>query len=109
EITIASPDGGPVSPDALSDPRDDSRWSADDLISMGALNTPELVAQLENTPAINDLDLDAYDALVICGGQGPMFQFREHVGLQAAIARFYAARKITGGLINVTCARIAVN
>ena len=108
DVTIASPDGGPVTPDALSDPRDDSRWSADDLISMGALNTPELVAQLEATPALDDLDLDAFDALVVCGGQGPMFQFREHEGLKRAIARFYEARKVTAALCHGTCALLDV-
>ena len=34
-------------------------------------------------------------ALVVCGGQGPMFQFREHTDLKRAIARFYEARKPT--------------
>jgi hypothetical protein len=50
-VTVASPDGGKVEVDALSDPRDESRWSADDLISMGALHTPEIVALLEQTPS----------------------------------------------------------
>src|SRR5919109_681051 len=98
EITIASPEGGRVEVDALSDPRDESRWSADDLISMGALNTPEITAKLEKTPALRDLDLDEFDALVVCGGQAPMFQFREHAALKAAIARFYEARKPTAAL-----------
>src|SRR3954471_4459851 len=46
DVTIASPEGGAVAVDALSDPRDDSRWSADDLISLGALNAPEVIARL---------------------------------------------------------------
>src|SRR6516164_3351982 len=46
-VTIASPDGGKVEMDGLSDPRDDSKWSADDLITMGFVNTPELVALLD--------------------------------------------------------------
>jgi putative intracellular protease/amidase len=107
-VTIASPEGGRVEVDALSDPRDASRWSADDLISMGALHTPGLTAQLECTPALRDLDLDAFDALVVCGGQGPMFQFRDHAGLQAAIARFYTARKPTAALCHGTCALLDV-
>ena len=41
---------------------------------MGALNTPAIAALLENTPAVRDLDLDEFDALLICGGQGPMWQ-----------------------------------
>jgi len=46
EVTVASPGGGPVEFDALSDPRDESRWSAEDLISMGFIHTPELMALL---------------------------------------------------------------
>src|SRR5262245_30962800 len=67
DVTIASPDGGKVELDALSDPRDESQWSADDLISMGFLNTPELVALLEDTPRLADLELDEIDAIVVCG------------------------------------------
>ena len=40
EVTIASPDGGRVEFDAYSDPRDDSKWSSEDLITMGFINTP---------------------------------------------------------------------
>src|SRR4051812_24474231 len=63
DVTIASPEGGKVEVDALSDPRDASKWSADDLISMGALNTPEVMARLEDTPALRTLDLDAFAAI----------------------------------------------
>lgn len=108
EVTIASPDGGRVEVDALSDPRDESRWSADDLISMGALNTPEIVARLEATPALGDLDPGDHDALVVCGGQGPMFQFRDHEVLKRAIAAFHEARKPTAALCHGTCALLDV-
>src|SRR5215470_14273999 len=46
EVTIASPDGGRVEMDALSDPRDESKWSADDLIMMWLVNSIDLVALL---------------------------------------------------------------
>jgi putative intracellular protease/amidase len=108
EITVASPDGGKVELDALSDPRDESRWSADDLISMGALNTAEVVVQLESTPALRDLDLDAFDAIVVCGGQAPMFQFRDHPDLKAAIAAFYESRRPTAVLCHGVSALIDV-
>jgi putative intracellular protease/amidase len=108
DVTVASPDGGRVEVDALSDPRDESRWSADDLISMGALSTPEIVARLEATPALRELDLDAYDALVVCGGQGPMFQFRGHAELERAIAHFFEAEKPTAALCHGTCALLDV-
>jgi putative intracellular protease/amidase len=101
-VTIASPDGGRVEMDALSDPRDDSKWSADDLISMGAVNTPEITALLERTPALNELDLDAFDGIVVCGGQAPMFQFRDDEDLKRAIAHFYEANKPTAVLCHGT-------
>src|SRR6516162_10374214 len=78
EVTIASPDGGKVEMDSLSDPRDDSKWSAEDLITMGFLNTPELAALLEDTPRLADLNLDEYDAIMVAGGQAPMFSFRDN-------------------------------
>lgn len=108
EVTIASPEGGKVEVDAMSDPRDESRWSADDLISMGALNSPEVLTRLQDTPALRDLDLDDFDALVVCGGQGPMFQFRDHEGLKQAIAAFYEAYKPTAALCHGTSALLDV-
>jgi putative intracellular protease/amidase len=95
EVTIASPDGGRVEMDALSDPRDPSKWSAEDLITMGFVNTPELMGLLENTPKVADLDFDDYDAIMIAGGLAPMFSFREHAALHAAIRHFYESEKPT--------------
>jgi putative intracellular protease/amidase len=108
DVTIASPEGGKVELDAMSDPRDESRWSADDLISMGAVNTPEIAAQLERTPALHELDLEDYDAIVVCGGQGPMFQFRDNADLKRAITRFYDSAKPTAALCHGTCALLDV-
>jgi putative intracellular protease/amidase len=108
EVTVASPEGGKVELDALSDPRDESRWSADDLISMGFLNTPELVALLEDTPKLVELDLDTFDALVVCGGTGPMFQFRDNNDLKRTIAAFYEGEKPTALLCHGVSALIDV-
>ena len=95
DVTIASPAGGRVQMDALSDPRDPSHWSAEDLITMGFVNTPELMALLERTPRLADLDLDEYDALMIAGGLAPMFSFRDDEDLHAAIRRFYESERPT--------------
>jgi putative intracellular protease/amidase len=108
EVTIASPDGGRVEFDQLSDPRDQSRWSAEDLISMGFIHTPELMALLEDTPKLADLDYDEYDALLICGGQSPMFTFADNSDLQGAIRAFYEAEKITGAFCHGVCALVNV-
>ena len=108
EVTVASPEGGKVEIDGLSDPRDGSRWSADDLISMGFLHTPELTELLEDTPKLADLDLDEFDALVVCGGEAPMFQFRQNEDLKRTIAAFYEAEKPTALLCHGVSALIDV-
>jgi putative intracellular protease/amidase len=46
-------------------------------------------------PAIRGLDLASRDAIVVCGEQGPTFQFRDHEDLKEAIATFYEAHKPT--------------
>ncbi len=78
EVTVASPDGGKVEPDALSDPRDPSRWSAGDLVSMGFLNTPQCVALLVKTPKLADLEL---------------VRLRRARGLRGAVANVYISGK----------------
>jgi putative intracellular protease/amidase len=95
EVTIASPDGGKVEMDALSDPRDESKWSSEDLITMGFVNTPEPIALLEDTPKLADVDLDRYDAIMIAGGLAPMFSFRDNEPLHEAIRHFYESEKPT--------------
>lgn len=95
EVAIASPAGGKVQMDALSDPRDPSRWSSEDLVTMGFANTPELMARLENTPKLAELDPDDYDAIMIAGGLAPMFTFRDNEQLHEAIRRFYESEKPT--------------
>jgi putative intracellular protease/amidase len=106
EVTIASPDGGKVEMDSLSDPRDESKWSAEDLITMGFVNTPELMTLLEDTPRLSDLDLDHFDAIMVAGGQSPMFTFRENEDLKAAIRHFYESEKPTAIYCHGTAALV---
>src|SRR3954469_2432225 len=108
EVTIASPDGGKVEFDAYSDPRDESKWSAEDLISMGFANTPELMALLDDTAKLADLDWDSYDALMVAGGQSPMFTFRENDDLKRAIVHFYEAEKPVAAYCHGTAALVDV-
>jgi putative intracellular protease/amidase len=96
EVTIVSPKGGKVAMDTLSDPRDPSKWSANDLITMGFVNTPECMALLEKTPALSDVDLDSFDALMVAGGLSPMWTYRDNKDLQRAILHFYQAEKPIG-------------
>ncbi len=106
EVTIASPDGGKVEMDALSDPRDQSKWSAEDLITMGFVNTPELMALLQDTPKLSELDLHQFDAIMVAGGQSPMFTFRDSEDLKAAIRQFYESEKPTAVYCHGTAALV---
>jgi putative intracellular protease/amidase len=108
DVTIASPFGGKVEFDTLSDPRDESKWSADDLISMGAVNTPEIMGLLEDTPALRDVALDDFDAVMVCGGLAPMFQFRDNEDVKRTIATFFEARKPTAVICHGTAALLDV-
>ena len=106
DVTVASPNGGRVEVDAMSDPRDESRYSADDVLSLGFLSSAELIAALQDTPALGDLDLEAFDAIVVCGGQSPMFTFRDDATLQSAIAWFYESGRPTAALCHGTAALV---
>jgi putative intracellular protease/amidase len=108
ELTIASPEGGKVTFDAYSDPRDESRWASEDLITMGFVNTPECMALLEDTPKLADLDWESYDALMVAGGQAPMFTFRDNADLKRAIADFYEAEKPVAAYCHGTAALVDV-
>jgi putative intracellular protease/amidase len=105
-VTIASPDGGKVTMDSLSDPRDESKWSAEDLITMGFVNTPELIALLEDTPKLSELELDEFDAIMVAGGQSPMFTFRDSADVKEAIRLFYEAEKPTAVYCHGTAALV---
>lgn len=108
EVTLASPDGGRVEIDFLSDPDDQSGYSREDVLSRGFLHTPELVAMFDDTPGLADLDLDRFDAIVVCGGQAPMYQFRHHPDLQRTIAHFYKAEKPTAAMCHGVSALIDI-
>jgi putative intracellular protease/amidase len=49
-VRLASPDGGRVAVDGYSDPRDPDGFSNHDVVSLGFLTSPKLVALLEDTP-----------------------------------------------------------
>jgi putative intracellular protease/amidase len=109
-VTIASPDGGKVVLDSYSDPRDESRYSADDVISLDYLeNRPDVTARLENTPALGDVNLASFDAIMVCGGQAPMFSFDKATRLHRTILDFYQAGKPTAALCHGTSALLYVD
>lgn len=102
-VTIASPRGGKVELDAYSDPRDASGYSKDDTLSLRYLQDPSFARLLENTPAVGTLDPAKFDAVIIAGGQSPMFTFRGDAGLQRLFRAFLDAGKPSAALCHGTC------
>jgi len=98
EVDIYSPNGGNCEPDAMSDPEDQSQWQAEDVISRGYKHDPEFVKLVQSTKPVDDIDINAYDALVVAGGQGPMFTFEKAENLHRKFAEFYESGKITAAL-----------
>jgi putative intracellular protease/amidase len=98
EIDLFSPDGGACQADALSDPRDPSGYSSSDLITMGFIATPRCVALIERTRSVATIDVDAYDAILVAGGQAPMFTFDTAATLHTKFVEFYEHRKIAVAL-----------
>jgi putative intracellular protease/amidase len=95
---VFSPNGGKCEADAMSDPEDASQWQAEDVISRGYKHDPEFVKLVENTKPMAALDVDRFDAIVITGGQGPMFTFDSATALHDRFVQMYEAGKIVAAL-----------
>lgn len=98
EVEVFSPAGGRCVADGMSDPRDASGYSASDLVSMGFLHTPSLAALVESTKPVSEIDVARFDAIVVAGGQAPMFSFESATTLHAKFAAFYEAGKVAAAL-----------
>lgn len=103
EVEVASPDGGALQADGFSDPEDDSGYSAHDILSLGFKKSPTHAALLQDTKSIDGADPTAYDGIFLTGGQSPMYTFRGNAKLEALVARFYEAGKVTALVCHATC------
>lgn len=103
QVDIFSPDGGSLQADSFSDPEDASGYSAHDLISLGFKKSPQHAALLENTRPISDIDVAAYDAVFLSGGQSPMYTFIDHAPLHRLVAEFYEQEKVVAIVCHATC------
>ena len=108
KVDIFSPDGGKLEADSWSDPRDDSKYSADDLISLGFISSPAHMALVEHSKPISQIEPAQFDAILFAGGQGPMYTFYEDSRVHDLAARFFRAGKITAVLCHATCMLLKV-
>ena len=102
-VDVASPDGGALRADAFSDPRDDSGYSADDLISLGFVNSPAHMKLVDESKPLAEVRVDDYDGLLLVGGQGPMYTFIDDDRVHVLVASFYEAGKVTAVICHATC------
>ena len=98
EVEVFSPNGGKCEGDGMSDPRDASGYSASDLISMGFISTPTLAGLVASTKKASDIAAAKFDAIVVAGGQAPMFTFDKATALHKKFVEFYEMGKIACAL-----------
>jgi putative intracellular protease/amidase len=97
------PEGGALRADSWSDPRDKSGYSADDLLSLGFVNSPAHMKLVEESKPLADVRVDDYDAVLLVGGQGPMYTFWGDENVHALVTSFYEAGKVTAVICHATC------
>jgi putative intracellular protease/amidase len=88
--------------DALSDPFHESGYSAWDEVSKRYLQDDNFRKLLENAPAIHEIQWHDYDAIIVAGGQAPMFTFEQADDLQQLFSRFYESGKVSAALCHGT-------
>jgi putative intracellular protease/amidase len=79
-VDVASPLGGPVEAD---------KYDPNKIFNAKVLADTAIMAKLNDTLAIGDLDAQNYDAVFIVGGKGAMFDLPKDAGLQQLIAKVY--------------------
>jgi putative intracellular protease/amidase len=103
QVDIASPDGGKLDGDKWSDPRDESKYSAYDLISLGFISSPEHRKLTDESKPLHDIRLADYDGALFVGGQGPMYTFFNDERVHKLVTDFYEAGKATAVICHATC------
>lgn len=103
EIKLVSPKGGKVIYDLMSDPENESTQAHDDLITIGFNHHREYGQLLQNTPSIQDIRADEYDAVFVAGGGAPLITFKEDNKLHQLIAKFYEQGKFVATVCHASC------
>jgi putative intracellular protease/amidase len=103
QVDIASPDGGALTADSWSDPRDASGYSAQDLLSLGFASSPRHADLVANSLPLSSVDTDGYDAVFLVGGQAPMYTFYNDERVHRLVADRVEAGRLTAVVCHATC------
>jgi putative intracellular protease/amidase len=98
EVDFASPSGGKVIYDPYSDPYFKNSTEPDDLVSKGFLSDQSLVAKLETTLKLADVDLARYEAVHVAGGRGATFDLYPNPDVARVLEYFWAKEKVVGAI-----------
>ena len=94
-MNIASPSGGRVVHDAMSDPEGGRFGPPQDFLSIGFKHSLKVKSLLENTKKLSEVKLADHDAIFVIGGLGPMVTFTDNTELHKLFASFYEAGKVS--------------
>jgi putative intracellular protease/amidase len=98
QVDFASPAGGKVVYDPYSNPYFEHSTEPEDLVSKGFLSDPALVAKLEATLRLSDVDLSAYDAVHVAGGRGATFDLYPNQDVGRALEHFWSKDQTVGAI-----------
>jgi putative intracellular protease/amidase len=102
-VDIYSSDGGKLVADSWSDPRNENKYSATDLISLCFICSPEHSKLVENSTPISQLNSDEHDALLLLGDRVRCTPFTNTLGYTYWASSFYKTGKTTAVLCHATC------
>lgn len=103
ELTLASPKGGKVEYDLMSNPESEQTQAPNDLITIGFNHHREFSQLMENTTSIDEVSTDEFDAVFVVGGGAPMITFKDDIKLHKLIAEFYERGKIVATICHGSC------
>jgi putative intracellular protease/amidase len=98
EVDFASPKGGKISWYSLSDPYSADSQETNDIVSKGFLSDKALVAKMETTLPLGQLNLASYDAVHVAGGGGAAVDLYPNPEVGRTLEHFFSAGKVVGAL-----------
>ncbi len=98
EVDFASPKGGKIVYDQYSDPHFEKSLEPKDLVSKGFLSDEKVLAKLETTLKLEDVDLSQYDAIHVAGGRGATFDLYPNPNVAKALEYFWEQNKVVGAI-----------
>jgi putative intracellular protease/amidase len=97
-VDFASPAGGRVVYDPYSDPYFKNSTEPEDLVSKGFLSDKRLVAKLDSTMRLKNVDLSQYDAVHVAGGRGATFDLYPSPDVAKVLEYFWEKGKVVGAI-----------